>query len=490
MAVILRATPYPGAMMNKSVLALRAVAGVFASIFLNSAANAQSQLQLAQQNIKHVIIIMQENHSFDTYFGTFPGADGIPPGTCVPEDPGYPGKGCKKPFHNTSLTEAGGPHEHGAYTNDYDNGLMDGFIYAQVNAALGCKPPTNPKCASFARGVARRDVVGYHDGTDIPNYWAYARTFVLQDHLFESVANWSYPSHLALVSGWYAKCGLEPTTCQPASEPDPLYGVATHPFEWTYLPYLLDASGVSWKYYLNEGLEPDCETGGMTCDEKPQTYSKPNIWNPIPGFALFTQEVRKNPAYVNHVTNFDTIRIDLANGTLPSVAWIAPGLEVSEHPPKSIKVGMDYVTMIVNLIAQSPYANSTAIFVSWDDWGGFYDHVPPPVSVVNPELGPDSIYGWGLRVPGLVISAWAKPGFIDHQYLSFDNYNRFIEDLFLRGARLDPATDGRPDNRPAVTEAITQVKDPVSGALLPVGDLLNDFDFTLPPRPIPILPTN
>jgi phospholipase C len=151
---------------------------------------------------------------------------------------------------------------------------------------------------------------------------------------------------------------------------------------------------------------------------------------------------------------------------------------------------MDYVTMIVNLIAQSPYANSTAIFVSWDDWGGFYDHVPPPVSVVNPELGPDSIYGWGLRVPGLVISAWAKPGFIDHQYLSFDNYNRFIEDLFLRGARLDPATDGRPDNRPAVTEAITQVKDPVSGALLPVGDLLNDFDFTLPPRPIPILPTN
>lgn len=466
------------------------LAGLSMALAAGATATAQSQLQLARQHIRHVVIIMQENHSFDTYFGTFPGADGIPSGTCVPEDPNNPAKGCKAPFHNSSAIEAGGPHAHGSYTTDYDNGRMDGFIYAQVNSAINCTPPTNPNCSSFADGVKRRDVVGYHDATDIPNYWTYARTFVLHDHMFESVANWSYPSHLAMVSGWYAKCGKTPTTCQAAGQPDLLADVKTHPLAWTYLPYLLDASKVSWKYYVNEGLEPDCPTGSMTCVEKPQYFTVPNIWNPIPAFELFTQQVRVNRNYKKHVTNFDTIRTDLANGTLPSVSWIVPGLKVSEHPPESIRVGMNYVTMVINLIAQSRYANDTAIFVSWDDWGGFYDHVPPPISQVNPQLGPDSIYGWGMRVPGLVISAWARPGLVDHQYLSFDSYNRFIEDLFTGGGRLDPATDGRPDNRPAVTEAITQVKDPVSGATIPVGDLLNDFDFVQSPRPIPILPTN
>ena len=465
------------------------LAGLLVALTAGPTSNAQSQLQLARTHIKHVVVIMQENHSFDTYFGTFPGADGIPAGTCVANDPSNPAMGCKRPFHNLSDIEAGGPHTHGAYTTDFDNGRMDGFIFAQVNSAIDCQPPTNPNCSTFARGVSHRDVVGYHDATDIPNYWTYAKTFVLQDHLFESVANWSYPSHLALVSGWYAKCGNDPTTCQAAGQPDTLGDIKTHPLAWTYLPYLLDASQVSWKYYVNEGLEPDCATGSMTCVEKPQYFTTPNIWNPIPAFELFSEQVRVNPQYKSHVTNFDTIRADLANGTLPSVSWIVPGLAVSEHPPKSIKVGMNYVTMVINLIAQSRYANDTAIFLSWDDWGGFYDHVPPPISQVNPQLGLDSIYGWGMRVPGLVISAWARPGLVDHQYLSFDNYNRFIEDLFMGGARLDPATDGRPDNRPAVTEAITQVKDPVSGATIPVGDLLNDFDFIQPPRPIPILPT-
>jgi phospholipase C len=467
-----------------------ALAGLSIGLAAGSTSSAQSQLDLARQNIKHVVIIMQENHSFDTYFGTFPGADGIPPGTCVANDPSLPNRGCRLPFHNTSPIEAGGPHAHASYTTDYDNGHMDGFIYAQVNAAINCQPPTNPNCASYPEGVRRRDVIGYHDATDIPNYWTYARTFVLQDHMFESVANWSYPSHLAMVSGWFATCRTAPTSCQPVGTPDPLSEVKLHPFAWTYLPYLLDADHVTWKYYVSAGLEPDCEDGGMTCVEKPQTSATVNIWNPIPGFELFSQQVRVNPQYKSHVTDFNTIVADLSNGTLPSVSWIVPGANVSEHPPNNIVNGMNYVTMLINLIAKSQYGGNTAIFVSWDDWGGFYDHVPPPISVVNPALGPNSIYGWGMRVPGLVISAWAKPGVVDHQYLSFDNYNRFIEDLFMGGARLDPATDGRPDNRPAVTEAITQVKDPVSGATIPVGDLLNDFDFSLPPRTIPILPTD
>src|SRR5438128_1067695 len=115
------------------------------------------------------------------------------------------------------------------------------------------------------------------------------------------------------------------------------------------------------------------------------------------------------------------------------------------------------------MIMKGPEWKSTAIFLAWDDWGGFYDHVVPPTI--------DGL-GYGLRVPGLVISPYAKAGYIDHQTLSFDAYLKFIEDDFLGGQRLDPATDGRPDPRPSVREAA-----PI------LGDLAADFDFTQPPRP-------
>ncbi len=147
---------------------------------------------------------------------------------------------------------------------------------------------------------------------------------------------------------------------------------------------------------------------------------------------------------------------------------------------------MHWVSTIINSIAQSSYASNNVVLVSWDDWGGFSDHVPPPITYNLPRT--QYTYGWGFRVPGIVISACAKPGVVDQQYLSFDSFNHFIEDLFLNGQRLDPATDGRPDSRPVVTDAITQVTDPVTKAIYPVGDLLNDFDFTQPPIAIPVLP--
>jgi phospholipase C len=111
---------------------------------------------------------------------------------------------------------------------------------------------------------------------------------------------------------------------------------------------------------------------------------------------------------------------------------------------------------------------STAVFVSWDDWGGFYDHVVPPAVDEN---------GYGLRVPGLVLSPYAKAGYIDHQVLSHDAYVKLIEDLFLGGRRIDPQTDGRPDPRPDVRENASQL-----------GSLLSDFDFGQPPRPPVLLP--
>ena len=117
---------------------------------------------------------------------------------------------------------------------------------------------------------------------------------------------------------------------------------------------------------------------------------------------------------------------------------------------------------------KSPYWNSTVIFLSWDDWGGFYDHVVPPQV--------DS-WGYGIRVPAITISPWVKPGLIDKQMLSHDAYLKFIEDVFLGGQRLDPKTDGRPDSRPEVRENAAQL-----------GDLLNDFAFSQTPLPPLVLP--
>jgi phospholipase C len=157
-------------------------------------------------------------------------------------------------------------------------------------------------------------------------------------------------------------------------------------------------------------------------------------------------------------------------GTLPEVSWIVPEDAVSDHPANSIHAGQAYVTSLINAAMQGPDWNSTAIFLSWDDWGGFYDHVAPPKIDRN---------GYGLRVPGLVISPYAKKGYIDHQTLSFDAYLKFIEDRFLGGQRIDPKTNGRPDRRPSVRENIPEL-----------GDLRNDFDFNQPPRPPLILPVD
>jgi hypothetical protein len=146
-----------------------------------------------------------------------------------------------------------------------------------------------------------------------------------------------------------------------------------------------------------------------------------------------------------------------------------PNGTISEHPPALISKGQAYVTTVINAIMRSPCWDSSAIFLSWDDWGGFYDHVVPPVIDAQ---------GYGFRVPGLVISPYAKPGYIDHRQLSQDAYLKFIEDDFLEGERLNPKTDGRPDSRPGVREEAPGL-----------GNLIEDFDFNQAPRPPLSLPT-
>jgi phospholipase C len=415
--------------------------------------------------IQHIIIIMQENRSFDQYFGTYPNADGIPmqngvPTVCV-NDPKT--NQCVKPYHNPTDVNAGGPHAAASASADIHGSQMNGFIAQFRKAQKACKGPNAPGCAIGETP----DVMGWHDAREIPNYWAYAQNFVLQDKMFEPNASWSLPMHLFMVSGWSAKCSTpgDPMSCVNALDGPSALDTSKNDYAWTDLTYLLHKANISWAYYLSEGNEPDCADDAMLCQPKPQARNVPGIWNPLPAFDTVKQDNQ-----LGNIQTVDKFFAAIKDGTLPAVSWIVPENSVSEHPPAKISVGQAYVTSLINAVMQGPDWNSTAIFLAWDDWGGFYDHVAPPVVDQN---------GYGLRVPGLVISPYAKTGYIDHQTLSFDAYLKFIEDDFLNSQRIDPQTDGRPDPRPTVRENAAQL-----------GNLIDDFDFNQAPRPPVVLPAN
>lgn len=435
----------------------------------NPSGSTNPQLQNGDiHKIKHIVVIMQENRSFDSYFGTYPGADGIPmqngvPTMCV-NDP-LTGK-CERPYHDAQDLNHGGPHGAPNAIADIDQGKMDGFIAQAEKGKGSCVNPDNPACS----GNGQTDVMGYHDYHEIPNYWAYAKNFVLQDHMFEPDASWSLPSHLFLVSAWSARCRIkgDPASCvNNIQGPVSLQRADNYnaDYAWTDLTYLLHKANVSWAYYVAPGTQPDCDNDAASCAPVRQRAKTPGIWNPLPNFDTVQQDGQLSN--IQSVSNFYTAA---KNGTLPAVSWVTPNGKESEHPPALVSVGQAYVTGLINAIMQGPDWNSTAIFLAWDDWGGFYDHVVPPTVDEN---------GYGLRVPGIVLSPYAKKGFIDHQTLSFDAYLKFIEDDFLNSQRIDPRTDGRPDPRPDVRE---------DASIL--GNLLADFDFNQSPRPPVILPVN
>ena len=448
---------------------------------LESAAAPQSI-----HRIRHIVVIMQENRSFDSYFGTYPGADGLPVKhgrftVCVTN----PATGrCDPPYHDPALVNVGALHNAQAAGADIAGGKMNGFIAE----------------AQHTTGHVQTDVMGYHDAREIPNYWTYARDFVLQDHVFEPDASWSLPVHLFALSEWSATCSTaKPGSCVNddnqgnlgqhwAGDAYPGLGRIIYPqlnrhsvavdtavrqaeklhpwhptlprteqFAWTDMTYLLHKHHVSWRYYVASGTEPDCVNDAAVCPAVAQGAPTASIWNPLPNFE--TVHVDHQRGNIQGVASFLSAA---ATGSLPAVSWVAPNLAESEHAPAVLSDGMSYVTSLINAVMRGPDWDSTAIFLTWDDWGGFYDHVAPPRVDEN---------GYGLRVPAMVISPFARRGYIDHQTLSFDAYNKFIEDDFLGGQRLDPATDGRPDPRPTVRENVPSL-----------GNLLADFDFTQSPR--------
>ncbi len=318
----------------------------------------------ASGKVEHILFVIQENHTYDNYFGTYPRGEGFPQGHTVPLGPGHPQ--ATAPFHfSFPLTHDIG-HRYEQCRAAMNEGKMDGFVSAEGTV----------------------DTLGYYDRADLPNYWAYADRFTLCDRFFSSLAGPSLPNHLYTVaaqSGGVVRNMKDP----------PAQG-----FNFPTMVDLLGNSRISWKYY--EG------------SPSPQAF---HLWNPLPGFPSIKQDRELMSHLVSNVEYFR----DLRDGTLPQVAWLIPSMAESEHPPVNLQVGMWYVTTLANALMKSPYWENTVMVVTWDDYGGFYDHVPPPQV---------DDYGFGPRVPTLVISPHARPGHIDHTVYDFTSVLKYIEERF------------------------------------------------------------
>jgi phospholipase C len=333
------------------------------------------------EKIHHVIWIIQENHSFDNYFGTFPGADGIPPGTCLPELPGS--KRCIRPFHMAEgQPELDLDHTWETAHAAYDNGKMDGFVWAE----------------------GTRYTMGYYDGRDIPNYWKYARHFTLCDRFFSSIDSGSLPNHVYTVA---AQSGGLINNVSSVQQLEDVLDVPEG-FEFASMMDRLDNANISWRYYVE--LIP-----GSPIARSAHLAQRFSLWNPLPAFKSMSQ----NPGRAADEMPLESYFNDLKGGSLPEVSWIIPNIPDSEHPPYSLEQGMWHVTEVINALMRSRYWNDSVIFLTWDDYGGFYDHV------TTPEV---DAFGYGPRVPMIVISPYSKPGFIAHSTYDFTSVLKFIEE--------------------------------------------------------------
>ncbi len=329
--------------------------------------------------IQHLVILMQENHSFDNYFGTYPGADGIPTGTKMPIDPSNPAAGFVTPWHIGDSTITDLSHTTTVFRDQYNNGKMDGFVSA-LNT----------------RNQDGKQAMGYYDDRDIPYYWNLADNYVLFDQFFSSAMDGSFSNHMYWVAGI------------PSVAPK---GVNLSDF-LANLPTIFDhlqAAGVSWKFYVQNYDSTityrDVGTSGNRASQV--------IWVPLLNFDRFIDD----PTLSSHIVDLSQYYIDLDNGTLPAVSYIVPS-GASEHPPSSLMSGQRSVKNIIQELMRSTAWDSSAFMLAYDDWGGWYDHVTP-IQVDK--------YGYGPRVPVLLISPYAKTGYIDHTVLDFTSMLKFIE---------------------------------------------------------------
>jgi phospholipase C len=338
--------------------------------------------------IKHIVFILKENHTFDNYFGAFPGADGASIGEMFFERP-FPLRD-----NPPDLIPQDIAHDSASTLSAMDFGRMDGFDLI----------------AGAYQGRRWMNYTRYGQN-QIPNYWTLASNFVLADEFFTSVHGPSFPNHLFTIAaqsggtqdnptGGIWGCDAPLSSTVPVLQNNGKFGAERPCFDFTTVADSLNSAGLTWRYY--------------GARERARGYQ----WSPFDA----VRHIRRGPQWKTNVLPEAQFVGDLAANNLATMTWITTGPQFSEHPSFGGScAGENSTVTLVNAIMNSPQWNSTVIFISWDDFGGFYDHVPPP-QVDRLGMGP--------RVPMLIVSPFVKAGFIEHQQLEFASIVKFIEEVF------------------------------------------------------------
>lgn len=354
------------------------------TLAVSATAQTSSTPATTQANpIKHIVFIIKENRSFDHMFGAFPGANGA--STCTVSS------GQTIPLSHAPDRARNMGHGWADAHTGVDGGKMDKFDLVQLGNWQG----DYMSCSQ-------------HLQADIPNYWTYAQNFVLADNTFSSIETGSFPNHLYTVAAQSGGIINSPASSN-AWGCDAPAGTQAQAlingknayvfpcFTFTTLADVLTNAGVTWRYYA----AGPTQTG--------------YVWSTLDAFS----SIRDTSLWATNVTNFSNFAKDALAGNLPQVTWLTTAYGNSEHPSASTCTGENWTVQQINAIMQGPEWNSTAIFLTWDDFGGFYDHVPPP--------GIDQ-FGLGPRVPLIIISPYAKPGYISHTQYEFASILKFIEE--------------------------------------------------------------
>jgi phospholipase C len=376
--------------------------------------------------IKHIVILFQENRSFNSMFMGFPGAVTARSGACKPWQPPKQWgakevcpKGVPVQLKEITLETNSQPggfdigHEHWTFLSEFDGGKMDGFD-TDFRGTTGNGPP------------ARRYPYAYVKQSELKPYWDMASQYTLADHMFSTETSDSFPAHQMIIAGTTELNDHESLIDEPSSL---TWGCDASP--GTTTPYIikstgkimsgpngifpcfdqyktmadsLDAANVSWHYYVQPLQGQNNFAGG--------------VWDAFDAI----KHVRYGSDWKTHVINPETTVLkDAANGTLPSVSWVIPSLLNSDHPASGCRNGPTWVSQVVDAIGKGPDWNSTAIIVTWDEWGGFYDPVPPP------QLDYVSL---GIRIPMIIISPYSKRHYVSKTQYEFGSILKFIEQTF------------------------------------------------------------
>jgi len=367
-------------MMHLRKISYLFLALVTASLFpdANAKADMPSQETKPKTQIEHFIVLMQENHTFDNYFGTYPGAEGIPEGVCMPVDPfDAANTECIEPFHIRERGSEDLDHSQPTFLMQYNEGKLDGFVYTL-----------------YQRNQNGAMTMAHYDDHDLPYYWNLADEYVLFDQFFSSDHGGSFANHIYWVAAEHGGNGVSRDG----------YPKLVTIFD------RLEEKGISWKFYV-QNYDPYITY--RTAHEILGNRSSQAIWVPLLNIPRFLD----NPELSSHIVDLNEYYTDLENGTLPAVAYIVPS-GASEHPPGSVRSGQKFVKGLIQSLMRSYAWESSAFLLVYDDWGGWYDHVVPPQV---------DEFGYGFRVPAILVSPYARRGHIDSTVLDFTSILKFIE---------------------------------------------------------------